>query len=124
MNTCKCGGEVFLDYRQGYYTGQHWYAICGDCGNEIPLNANNRIDAIREWNNMQVDEPQEQTNEEWFCSLPTKNKAEVLNRMTTACYVCGQDGVDFKRCPFGMDCTGQEDIEDWLKQKHIDIREE
>jgi len=105
MNTCKCGGEVFLDYRQGYYTGQHWYAICGDCGNEIPLNANNRIDAIREWNNMQVDEPQEQTNEEWFCTLPTEEKAKRIINIAV-----------------NSDCDYRTIIE-WLKQPHREENE-
>jgi len=51
LNTCKCGGEVHLDYLQGDYTGQYWYAICNDCSAEYPLKSNNRIDAEREWNN-------------------------------------------------------------------------
>lgn len=51
MNPCKCGGEVHLDYQQGDYTGQYYYAICNDCGTEYPLKSNNRIDAEREWNN-------------------------------------------------------------------------
>ena len=51
MNPCKCGGEVHLDYQQGDYTGQYYYAICNDCGAEYPLKSNNRIDAEREWNN-------------------------------------------------------------------------
>ena len=51
MNPCKCGGEVHLDYRQGDYTGQYWYAICNDCETEYPLKSDNRIDAEREWNN-------------------------------------------------------------------------
>lgn len=51
MNPCKCGGEVHLDYQQGDYTGQHWYAICNDCEAEYPLKSDNRIDAEREWNN-------------------------------------------------------------------------
>ena len=50
LNTCKCGGEVHLDYQQGNYTGQYWYAICNDCGTEYPLKADNRLDAVREWN--------------------------------------------------------------------------
>ena len=50
LNTCKCGGEVHLDYQQGDYTGQYWYAICNDCGTEYPLKADNRLDAVREWN--------------------------------------------------------------------------
>lgn len=50
LNTCKCGGEVHLDYQQGDYTGQCWYAICDDCGTEYPLKADNRLDAVREWN--------------------------------------------------------------------------
>ena len=51
MNPYKCGGEVHLDYQQGDFTGQYWYAICNDCGAEYPLKSNNIIDAEREWNN-------------------------------------------------------------------------
>lgn len=50
LNTCKCGGEVHLDYQQGDYTGQYWYAICNECGTEYPLKADSRLDAVREWN--------------------------------------------------------------------------
>lgn len=53
MNYCKCGGEVFLEYQEADYTGKYWFAVCNDCGTVIPLKADNRIDAEREWNNMQ-----------------------------------------------------------------------
>ena len=56
MNTCVCGGEVDLDYQQANYTGQFWVAVCRECGKEVPLKADNRIDAEREWNNMQESE--------------------------------------------------------------------
>ena len=68
------------------------------------------------------------SNEEWFESLPTKEKAEVLHILTTACYVCGKDGVDYKRCHFGKECAGPKEIQEWLEQDHkewaIDIRKE
>jgi len=38
--------------------------------------------------------------------------------MTTSCYVCGADGVDYKRCYFRKECTGEADILDWLKEVH------
>lgn len=77
LNTCKCGGEVHLDYQQGDYTGQYWYAICNDCGTAYPLKADNRLDAVREWNGCKgVGEVL--TNEEWFISLSTKEKARWL----------------------------------------------
>lgn len=50
LNTCKCGGEVHLDYQKVGYTGQYWYAICNDCGAKYPLKADSRLDAVREWN--------------------------------------------------------------------------
>ena len=59
------------------------------------------------------------TNEEWLRQANTEQLAEVLNKMTLSCYICGQDGVreDARHCVFGK-CTGKEDIEEWLKQPH------
>ena len=45
MNLCECGGEVIITNKMGC-----WFAICKDCGAHFPLMANNRLDAIKEWN--------------------------------------------------------------------------
>ena len=58
------------------------------------------------------------TNEEWIKSLDTEQLAEFLHKTTIACFVCGMDGLDEKRCPFGLECAGPKDIIKWLKQKH------
>jgi len=58
------------------------------------------------------------TNEEWLRSCDTEQLAEFLHKTTIACFVCGMDGLDEKRCPFGLECAGPKDILKWLKQKH------
>ena len=77
----------------------------------------------KEWRYSQLVYPCEkydkvQTNEEWFCTLSTEEKAHQLHLMTSSCYVCGADGVDYKRCYFRKECTGEADILDWLKEVH------
>lgn len=58
------------------------------------------------------------TNEEWLRSATTEQLVHVIHLMTTSCYVCGQEGVDYKRCYFHKKCTGPKEIEEWLKEKH------
>ena len=62
------------------------------------------------------------TNEEWLHTLNTEQLADVLNKMTLSCYICGQDGVreDTRHCVFGK-CTGKEDILVWLKQPYSEV---
>ena len=59
------------------------------------------------------------TNHEWLHTLSTEQLAEVLNKMTLSCYICGQDSYNEnpRHCIFGR-CTGKEDIAEWLKQPH------
>ena len=63
----------------------------------------------------------EQTNEEWFCSLPTEEKAKVLYNFfmaRTFCHICPENNV----CDIGYKCKyGNGEVEDfikWLKQPH------
>ena len=58
------------------------------------------------------------TNEEWLRSCNTEQLVHVIHLMTSCCYVCGKDGVDYKRCYFHKKCTGPKEIEEWLKEKH------
>jgi len=58
------------------------------------------------------------TNEEYLKSCNTEQLVHVIHLMTTSCYVCGKDGVDYKRCYFHKKCTGPKEIEEWLKEKH------
>ena len=60
----------------------------------------------------------EQTNEEWLKQANTEQLARVIHLMTTCCYVCGKDGVDYKRCYFHKKCAGPKEIEEWLKEIH------
>ena len=56
-----------------------------------------------------AEEPQ--TNEEWFCSLPTEDKAKWLSQRSQILYDCGQRDV-FPKIMY------EEDWELWLKQPH------
>ena len=58
------------------------------------------------------------TNEEWLRQANTEQLVQVIHLMTTSCYVCGKDGVDYKRCYFHKKCTGPKEIEEWLKEPH------
>ena len=58
------------------------------------------------------------TNEEYLRSCTTEQLVHVIHLMTTSCYVCGSDGVDYKRCYFHKKCTGPKEIEEWLKEPH------
>jgi len=62
--------------------------------------------------------PQEMTNEEWLRSASTEELVQAIHLMTTCCYVCGKEGVDYKRCYFHKKCTGPKEIEEWLKEPH------
>jgi hypothetical protein len=61
---------------------------------------------------------QPMTNEEYIKSCSTEQLVQVIHLMTTSCYVCGKDGVDYKRCYFRKKCTGPKEIEEWLKEPH------
>lgn len=50
LNTCKCGGEVYIRYEMEPIFGIHYTAVCEECGAVYPLKADNRLDAVREWN--------------------------------------------------------------------------
>jgi hypothetical protein len=58
------------------------------------------------------------TREEWLKSCNTEQLVNVIHLMTTSCYVCGKEGVDYKRCYFHKKCTGPKEIEEWLKEPH------
>ena len=55
--------------------------------------------------------PQEQTNEEWFCQLPTEEKAKWLSSHSDFMYECGLSNVIPK-------IMHEEEWEYWLKEKH------
>ena len=52
-----------------------------------------------------------QTNEEWFTSLSTEDKAKWLSQRSQILYDCGQRDV-FPKTMY------EEDWETWLKEKH------
>ena len=118
LNTCKCGGEVHLDYQQSDYTGQYWYAICNDCGTEYPLKADNRLDAVREWNGCKgVVEPL--TEQEWLQTANTEQLADVLYNFfmaRTLCHICPK--IVNKECECCESWCDKKLVVEWLKQPH------
>ena len=61
------------------------------------------------------------TNEEWFCQLPTEQKAEWICSVHEKCYYCGAKRVsDREHCPFGDGkCrNNKHEFALWLKQPH------
>ena len=58
------------------------------------------------------------TNEEYIRTCSPAELVHVIHLMTTSCYVCGSDGVDYRRCYFRKQCTGPKEIEEWLKEIH------
>ena len=68
---------------------------------------------------------QPMTNEEWFDTLSTKEKAEWLFKLTYKCYWCGREYTprspslyNEKECPFKKCMKDKKDFEKWLKQPH------
>lgn len=63
------------------------------------------------------EEPKEPlTNEEYIRTCSTAELVHEIHLMTSNCYVCGSDGVDYRRCYFRKKCTGPKEIEEWLKE--------
>ena len=58
------------------------------------------------------------TNEEYIRTCSTAELVHEIHLMTSNCYVCGSDGVDYRRCYFRKKCTGPKEIEEWLKEIH------
>lgn len=122
LNTCKCGGEVHLDYQQSDYTGQYWYAICNDCGIEYPLKADNRLDAVREWNECKGVGEMQMTNEEWRKTCPMEEYATWLWKYLDH----GEVIILWEKygCPMHKDDNGvnradyTEVMKKWLKEIH------
>ena len=54
-----------------------------------------------------------QTNEEWFCSLPTEKKAKLL-RKNFDCFYCP---IERKNC-HGLIENCEKTIMEWLKEVH------
>ena len=69
----------------------------------------------------EMENPKPLTNEAWLRSCNTEQLVHVIHLMTSSCYVCGMDGVDYRRCYFRKKCTGPKEIEEWLKDKHEEM---
>ena len=66
----------------------------------------------------EMKKPKPMTEEEWLRTATTEELVQAIHLMTSCCYVCGKDGVDYKRCYFHKKCTGPKEIEEWLKEPH------
>ena len=63
------------------------------------------------------------TNEEWFASLSTKEKAKWMFELTYKCYWCGREYAKTKKfnekeCPFHKCLDDSKGFEKWLKKPH------
>ena len=56
------------------------------------------------------------TNEEWFCQLPTEEKAVIFSLLSYRCNIC--DGTPTNQCPFDRCVRGLKDFIKWLKEPH------
>ena len=68
---------------------------------------------VLEWMAWDKERKANMTNEQWFCSLSTKEKAKWLSRHSRFIYGCGQKGQIPK-------ALYEEDWEFWLKEKNND----
>lgn len=62
------------------------------------------------------------TNEEWFASLSTEEKAKWMFRLTYKCYWCGREyektkKYNEKECPFHKCLEDSKGFKKWLKEK-------
>lgn len=64
--------------------------------------------------------PKPMTNEEWFCTLSTEEKAKFFKGISEKCLNCGGtiEYDEIGECPFGRCRTGLNEYEDWLKEIH------
>ncbi len=64
------------------------------------------------------------TNEQWFCQLPTEEKADFLFGIAYMCSYCGDESHSTKekmqQCHFRKCGCQKKDWELWLKQPHAD----
>jgi DnaJ-class molecular chaperone len=61
------------------------------------------------------------TNEEWFDTLPTKEKAEWLDKVAeNCCQICDEENRELCRANIATGCKFEnaEKWEMWLKEKH------
>ena len=64
----------------------------------------------------------EQTNEEWFCNLPTEEKAEWMAKHMSFCEVCEIVTCLGGGCErFDRSMNEKDAFEEWLKQPHKPI---
>ena len=89
-SNCNGAGKRFVPTNKNAITGNGYTADCLFC------NGTGEIEV---------------TNEEWFCQLPTEEKAKWLSRHSRFIYGCGQKGQIPK-------ALYEEDWEYWLKGKN------
>lgn len=94
------------------------HGICAKCKKSVGCSyADDRITGCKKF----VLEPELEpmTNEEWFCSLSTEEKAEFSMRVFKNCAWC----LDGSLCPFNefpehCPTESKENMMKWLKEKH------
>ena len=66
-----------------------------------------------------------QTNEEWFDSLSTEEKANFLKEVTFSCNTCSPNQFEYYKqhkdeCPLKMACAESNGHINWLKENHTE----
>lgn len=109
MTVCYwCGAkDTLADIGKELDDGKYKMVQCRKCKN-----------AYYVVNKENVNKPKPLTNEEYIRTCSTAELVHEIHLMTSNCYVCGSDGVDYRRCYFRKKCTGPKEIEEWLKEKH------
>lgn len=122
LNTCKCGGEVYIRYDIEPTFGTHYTAVCEDCGAVHPLKANNKLDAVREWNECKDVGDVQMTNDEWRKTCSTEEYAAWLWKN----FDCGDVIILWEKygCPYKDDngvrrADYTEAMKKWLEEKHV-----
>lgn len=106
MTVCYwCGAkDTLVDVGKELDDGKYKMVQCSQCKNAYYVYVANKE---------KMNKPKPMTNEEWFCSLPTEEKAKWLQEHMDCSYCdCNKD-----LCYKGYDCC-ELAFWEWLKQPH------
>ena len=117
MKCPKCGGNAELSNWGSLFDPDYadFHVQCEKCG----YHSMGSTDPQKAQEMFLKEMGMHYTNEAWIKQCTAEQLAELLDKMTLSCYICGQDGYNEnpRHCIFGR-CTGKEDIFEWLKQPH------
>lgn len=100
--TCDGKGYTYVRTEPNHITGYGYKRICDKCKGTGYV---------------------EQTNEKWFCSLSTEDKADWLDKIAeNCCQVCDEKNKALCRSNIAIGCKfeSKEKWTAWLKEEHKD----